>query len=46
MTRVQIILSWTLAAGAVFPAMAAPGRYPISVEQVAATMGRMGMRIP
>jgi hypothetical protein len=45
MTRVQIILSWTLAAGAVFPAMAAPGRYPISVEQVAATMGRMGIRI-
>ena len=54
MTRLQIIpfrmlscmaSSWMLAAGAVSPAMAAPGHYPISAEQVAATMDRIGMRI-
>lgn len=45
MTRMQIIFPWVLAAGAASYAMAAPGRYPISAEQVAATMGRMGMQI-
>ena len=49
MTRVQTILplmlSGMLAAGAVSPAMAASGHYPISAEQVAATMDRMGMLI-
>jgi hypothetical protein len=45
MTRLQIVLSWMMAIGAAYPAVAASGHYPINAEQVAATMNRMGMRV-
>src|ERR1700679_724312 len=45
MKRFKVILSCMIVGAAALPAVAAPGHYAISAEQIAATMSRMGMTI-
>jgi hypothetical protein len=45
MRRLKAVLFCVLFAAAVCPAVAAPGQYAISTEQIAATVSRMGMQV-
>jgi hypothetical protein len=45
MKQLKAILSCTLFAAGVCPAVAEPGHYAISTEQIAATVSRMGIQI-
>jgi hypothetical protein len=45
MTRCKAILSYIILGVAASPAVAAPGHYAISTDQIAATVSRMGMQV-